>query len=72
MKVALLTPEQKELLVGKQYSDSIYFNPTEDINGNWIISIEEQEQCSADEYQWVKDLPLIDFDKKPIPHPNDL
>ena len=36
---------------------------------NWIISIEEINQCENPEFMWVKDLPLIEFKPKPQPQP---
>lgn len=57
--VGLLTIEQKDLLIGQCYAPDSYFNPIEDANGNFVISVEEMEYCVNDEYLWVKDLPLI-------------
>lgn len=57
--VGLLTIEQKELLVGKLYSNDSYFNPIQDNFDNWIISIEEMQYCDNSEFIWVKDLELI-------------
>ena len=41
MQVHLLTQEQAEQLNGQQYATDSYFNPIQDADGNWIISIEE-------------------------------
>ena len=65
--VGLLTQEQKDLIVGKEYTTDSYFNPLQDLNDNWIISVEEMEYCTNIEYLWVKDLPLIIYE--PIPAP---
>jgi hypothetical protein len=59
MIVAKLTPEQAKQLNGVEFATDSYFNPIEDNNGNWIISIEEIEQCDI---EWVKELPLIKFE----------
>ena len=59
MTVALLTTEQKDSLVGVQYAPDSYFNPIQDIQGQWIISLEEVNQCSI---EWVKELPLIEYE----------
>lgn len=64
MKVGLLTIEQKEEIQGKQYAPDSYFNSVQDEDDNWIISIEEMEQCENPEYMWVKDLPLIEYKPK--------
>jgi hypothetical protein len=58
MQVYLLTYEQAQSLIGIQFMPDNYFNPIQDADGNWIISIEEVEQCSID---WVKDLSLINY-----------
>ena len=60
MKVGLLTITQKNKLVNKEFSEDSLFNPIQDINNKWIISVEEMEQ-STGEFKWVKDLPLIDY-----------
>lgn len=65
MKVAILTQEQKDLLSNVQYITDIYFRPLLDGDGNWYISIEEQDGTTNPDFLWVKDLPLIDF-KQPI------
>jgi hypothetical protein len=67
IQVGLLTESQKDSLVGQLYDDDSYFNPIQDANDDWIISIEEMEFCVNPEFQWVKDLPLIDYKPKPEP-----
>ena len=59
MTVALLTTEQKDSLVGQLYAPDSYFNPIQDMQGQWIISLEEVNQCSI---EWVKELPLIEYE----------
>jgi hypothetical protein len=67
IQVGLLTEVQKDELVGQMYDEDSYFNPIQDINDNWIISIEEIEQCVNPIFIWVKELPLIPFEPKPNP-----
>ena len=67
IQVGLLTESQKDSLVGQLYDEDSYFNPIQDANYDWIISIEEMEFCVNPEFQWVKDLPLIDYKPKPEP-----
>lgn len=67
IQVGLLTETQKDELVGQLYDLDSYFNPIQDINDNWIISIEEIEQCVNPNFIWVKDLPLIEYIPKPTP-----
>ena len=67
--VGLLTIEQKDLIVGQQYTTDSYFNPIQDLNDNWVISIEEMEYCTNVEFLWVKDLTLIEYVPKPVINP---
>jgi len=67
--VGLLTELQKDELIGQVYAPDSYFNPIQDINLNWIISIEEMEQCVNPDCLWVKDLDLIPYEPKPTPPP---
>jgi hypothetical protein len=67
IQVALLTEVQKDELVGQMYDEDSYFNPIQDINDNWIISVEEIDQCVTTEFLWVKELPLIPYEPKPTP-----
>lgn len=66
-QVGLLTETQKDSLIGQLYDDDSYFNPIQDINDNWVISVEEMDFCVNPEFMWVKDLPLIDYKPKPSP-----
>lgn len=59
--VGLLTTDEKDLLIGQEYAPYSYFNPIEDADLNWIISIEEMNNCVNEQFMWVKDLPLIPF-----------
>lgn len=67
IQVGLLTETQKGILIGQLYAEDSYFNPIQDINDNWVISIEEMEFCVNPEFLWVKNLPLIDYEPKPSP-----
>ena len=66
-QVGLLTENQKDSLIGQMYDEDSYFNPIQDDFDNWIISIEEMEFNVNPEFQWVKDLPLIEYKPKPSP-----
>jgi len=63
IQVGLLTEEQKNELVGQQFMVDVYFNPIQDNNDNWIISVEEIDQCN-NQFAWVKDLELIPYEPK--------
>lgn len=67
IEIGLLTEEQKDILIGKQHLDDVYYNPVQDNDDNWIISLEEIENTTNENYLWVKDLPLIPFNPKQKP-----
>ena len=67
IQVGLLTEVQKDELVGQLYDEDSYFNPIQDLNDNWIISVEEIDQCVNTEFMWVKELPLVQYEPKPTP-----
>ena len=58
MQVAKLTKKQAEQLKGVEFVKDNFFNPVLDADGNYIISLEEVEQCDI---EWVKSLPLIEY-----------
>ena len=63
--VGLITEVQKDELIGQLYTEDSYFNPIQDASDNWIISVEEMEFCTIEQFMWVKDLPLIEYVPKP-------
>jgi hypothetical protein len=65
--VGLLTLTQKDELIGQSYAPDSYFNPIQDLNDNWVISVEEMEQCVNPSFLWVKDLDMIPYEPKPSP-----
>jgi hypothetical protein len=67
MKVGKLTLEQKESITGQLYAPDSYFNPIQNKNNNWVISKQEIDECISQEFMWVKDLPQIDYEPKPLP-----
>jgi predicted DNA-binding transcriptional regulator len=62
--VGLLTELQKDQLVGQLYAPDSYYNPIQDIDNNWVISVEEIEQTITLKFIWVKELPLIPYTPK--------
>ena len=64
--VHLLTPTQKNSLIGKEYTDNTYFFPLQDIDNNWIISQQEVEFCTNKDFDWLKDTPLIEYRPKEV------
>ena len=61
MQVGLLTLKQKQQIEGKEFAPDSFFNPIQDANNNWVISIQETEQATIPTYEWVHELPLIDY-----------
>jgi hypothetical protein len=66
IQVGFLTETQKNELVGQQYAPDSYFNPIQDKDNNWVISIEEIQENINPDTMWVKELPLIEFKPKPV------
>ena len=62
--VGVLTIEQKDRLIGQQYTDDSYFNPIQDADDNWVISVEEMKYCTNERFVWVSELPLIEYKPK--------
>jgi hypothetical protein len=67
--VGLLTEVQKDELVGVYYSADSIYNPIQDIDNNWVISVEEMIYTTNEDTLWVKDLELIEYKPKPTPSP---
>lgn len=59
MTVVHLTAQQAESLQGVEVVPSNFFNPIQDAQGRWIISVEERDQCSI---EWVKQCPEIEYE----------
>jgi len=66
MLVGLLTIEQKDSLIGHHYQEDSYFNSVQQLGGDWIISTEEIDNCDNPDFDWVKQLPLVEW-TGPIP-----
>lgn len=69
MIVALLTTNQKDQLQDQQYTQDSYFNPIQDANDNWVISVEEINFCTVTNFQWVKSLTLSVYNPIVITNP---
>jgi len=61
MKVGKLTLTQKNKLLDKEIEPNSIYNPFQDIDNNWCISIEEIEQSNL---LWIKKIPLIEYKPK--------
>ena len=67
--VGLLTEVQKDELIGVAYAPDSFYNSIQDLNDNWIISVEEIANTINPATEWVKDLPLTIYIPKPTPSP---
>jgi hypothetical protein len=57
-----LTEEQKDQLIGQTWDGVQFFNPTQDADGGWFISVEEVNGCTHQGVnEWIHDLPLISY-----------
>lgn len=56
-----LTNEQKELLSGAAFAPDQYFNPVPDIDGVYFIFEGEVDNCTNEEFLWVKKLPEAEY-----------
>lgn len=64
MKVGLLTTKQKELIEGKEFAKDSLFNPIQDSNEKWVVSEQEISQITDLNFEWLKELPLVEFTPK--------
>ena len=70
--IAIITENQKNILIGKQFEVDSYFNPIEDLNLNWVISEIEYYHCLGlwyldelnSELVFIKDLSLSIYEPK--------
>ena len=65
--VGVLTVEDKDSLIGPRYMEDSFFNPIQDADDKWVISVEEIAQCVNPDFEWLKNIPLIPFKPKPAP-----
>lgn len=61
MIVAILTLEQKDQLVGQFFEENSIFNPILDGDDNWVISIEEINNCTNNDFIWIKELVTSEY-----------
>lgn len=64
MKVYKLTTAQKNQLIDVEYIEDCSYNPIQDAANNWVISSEEVNQTTDEQFLWVKDLPQIEYNPK--------
>jgi len=59
-KIVYITEIQAEQLKGKQFNDSSYYSPTQDVNGKWYVSEVERDES---QYEWLKNKESTDVDE---------
>ena len=58
----ILTVEQKEEIQGVFFTDSIFFNCVEDINGTWFLFLSPQDiEILPIEFQYILQLPAGEY-----------
>jgi hypothetical protein len=70
--IAIITQQQKDILIGKTYDGTCFFNPIQDLNDNWVISEIEYYYCLGlwyldelnSELIFIKDLSLSVYEPK--------
>ena len=63
-KVGLLAEDEKEALEGEKYDLNNFFTPEEDLDGNWVLPINQIKNNKNINFWWVSHLPLIDYKPK--------
>ncbi len=58
MIVAKITPEQANEIKGQEFATDCIFNPVQDTQGNWIISLIELQYCNS---KFISNVELIEF-----------
>jgi len=71
MIVIKITEEQKDILKNTEFSKDSFFNPIQDKNDNWIISLEEFNAClecesCIKEHPWILDCEKIEYEAKEV------
>jgi hypothetical protein len=61
MRVAILTTEQKYILLNQEVCPKLKFNPVQDVNEDWVISEIEVNTSINPNFIWVKSLVLTDW-----------
>jgi hypothetical protein len=75
--IAIITQQQKDILVGQTYDGVCFFNAIQDLNDNWIISEIEYYYCLGlwyldelnSELVFIKDLSLSVYEPKIVENP---
>ena len=63
----ILTEAQKDLLVGQEIVLDWYYNPLQDINGDWYVGEVEVNVTVKTEFMFLKSLPIVTITMAPFP-----
>jgi len=63
----ILTEVQKDLLVGQEIVLDWYYNPLQDINGDWYVGEVEVDVTVKPEFMFLKSLPIVTITMAPFP-----
>ena len=66
-QVGIITPTQKDQLIGHEWEPRSYFNPVQDCYNEWVISQQEIQGNVNSDFPWVNELPLVDYCQPPVP-----
>ena len=58
MNVAKITSEKAEEIRNTEYQNGLNFNPIQDKNGNWIISLVEAQFIPLEDFEVVEFEPI--------------
>lgn len=60
------TIAQKNALIGKPFKASTNYNPIEDSLGRWLLTESQVDECTNEEFMFVKLFAKVEFEKKII------
>jgi len=68
MTVYKITTEDYNKIKGQAYAPDMHFNPIADINGNWVISIEELNGIVYPEFIYLSEQQCEEVDGEQVCH----
>ena len=68
MIVYKITTEDYNKIKGQAYAPDMHFNPIQDINGNWVISIEELNGIVYPEFLYLSEQQCEELDGEQVCH----
>jgi hypothetical protein len=61
-----LTEDERDSLEGQEFAPDSRYHAIQDVNNDWFITELQVNQTIEDEFLWVKDMDLIEFEPKLI------